>query len=248
MDLTVAETFFRISTAGSEAPLYSKAAMELLDRNQMADLLTIYGAEEKATGPELAASFFGISIYGLVAVKHMVLSQYNRVLDLSLHHLTVQYEKTPDGRVQFVFKLGEVRWAELPAVGREEAIIEEWQKFFKEDINPIIEAAAVAAGVKPDLIWNQYGSTGAFTMEYADSMFEGQVLQRYRDDFMTLCSLHGSVFNRRKNPFQHTPRYGNNPYTPGQKIMIRSAWCMYDKREGRSKCLYCPVMAGLEKG
>ncbi|GMK42933.1 hypothetical protein PghCCS26_00600 [Paenibacillus glycanilyticus] len=248
MDLTIAETFFRISTAGSEAPLYSTAATELLDRNRMADLLTRYGIEEKATGPELAASFLGMGIYGLIAVKHMVLSQYNRVLDLSLHHLNVQYEKTPDGRVQFVFKLGEVRWAELPQVGRKEAIIEEWKKYFQEEINPIIEATAAAAGVKTDLIWNQYGSTGAFTMEYADSMFEGEVLQRYRDDFLTLCSLPGSVFNRRKNPFQHTPRYRDNPYLPGQKTMIRSACCMYDKREGGNKCFYCPVMAEAKKG
>jgi len=247
MDLAFAETYLRISTRGSDFPKHALPAADLLNRETMLELLTKYSGIVKGTGLELAVSFFGTAVYGLIAMKQRVMSLYGRILDLSLPNITVQLE-TLGEMGQYVLKLGEIRWTELPDEGRQQAVEAEWDRFFKEDMNPLIESAAAAGGFKPDLIWNQYGSTAAYTMDYARlTVPEGPELQRLQDDFELLCGLPGGTFNRKRNPFQYTPKFIDNPYQPGTPLMVRSACCMVYKREGGVKCYYCPILKTEER-
>ncbi|WP_373231893.1 (2Fe-2S)-binding protein [Cohnella sp.] len=248
MDLRIAEEHFHISTKGSEAPLYSIAATDILQHEKMLELLQRGSVLVKGIGLELAVSFLGLAYFGLAATKQFVMSRYNRVLDLSLENLTIQLQSSGD-YAQAVFKLKELKWTELPANDRETALLAEWKHYFEETMNPLIEATAGSAGFKPAMIWNQYGARMSYTMDYLRShAAEGSARQLLEEDFLLLSSLPAETFNlRRKNPFDHTPCYIDSPYQPGNQIMIRSSCCMYYRRENGVKCYNCPLLKDEER-
>lgn len=247
MDLTFAEQHFHISTKGSDHPLLSIAATELLQPERMKELLQKGSLLVKGIGLELAVSFVGLAFFGLAATKQVVMSQYNRILDLSLDNLTIQLESHGD-HAHVVLKISELKWADLPLKDREAAIRIEWTKYFAYTMNPLIEAAAGAAGLKSAIIWNQYGARIAYLMDYLSQIItDGPMRELIKSDYNLLASMPGDTFGRRKNPFDYTPCYIDSPYKSGTQMMIRSACCMYYKREDGVKCYSCPILKDEER-
>lgn len=250
MDLSLLDKYFHITTEGSADPVYSMPLTGLTNLDVTRDFLVRGGALVKATGIELSVSFAGLAVFGLVAAKQLVMSQYNRVLDVSPKNLTVQLETHHD-HAHICFKIHELRWTELPVdpSDRRDAVLSEWKRYFSEEFNPLVELFSAAGGLKPDLIWNQYGARIAFMMDYLRGIIpQGPMLERIEDDYRLLADLPPETFNRRRNnPFYHTPTYIDSPYKPGDKVMVRSACCMYYKREEGTKCYTCPILKTPER-
>ncbi|MCD9020468.1 IucA/IucC family C-terminal-domain containing protein [Cohnella silvisoli] len=247
MDLTLAEQHFHISTKGSDNPLLSFAAAELLQPEPMKELLQKGSLLIKGIGLELAVSFVGLAFFGLAATKQVMMSQYNRILDLSLDNLTIQLESHGD-HAHVVFKINELKWTDLPLDDRESAIRTEWSKYFADTMNPLIEAAAGAAGLKSAMIWNQYGARIAYLMDYLRQIVpDGPLRELIESDYKLLAGMPGETFDRRKNPFDYTPCYLDSPYKPGTQMILRSACCMYYKREEGVKCYNCPILKDEER-
>jgi len=247
LDLTFIEDHFHITANGSNAPLLSVPAARLLETAPMREALEKDSSLIKGIGLELAVSHFGLAFFGLAASRLIVMSRYNRILDLSLDNLTLQIEERapyPD----IVFKYHELRWTDLPEEGRENAVKAEWTRFFRDTLNPLIESAASTAGLKPSLIWNQYGTRILYVMGVLRNVFpEGATKQTIENDFRLLTDLPAETFHLRKNPFDHAPCYLDSPYEPGGKIMIRSSCCMYYRRESGTKCYNCPILKDGER-
>jgi ferric iron reductase protein FhuF len=243
MNLKIAEDFFHISTKGSDNPLLSIAATEILHHERMTEVLQNGASLVKGIGLEIGVSFLGLAFFGLVATKQIVMSEYNRVLDLSLDNMTIQLESHGD-HAHVCFKITELKWADLPAEGRTAAITSEWKSYFAQTINPLIEATSGAAGLKPAMIWNQYGARNAYMTDYMKGIIpEGPMRQQFEDDFLLLTGMPAETFNlKRNNPFEHTACYIDSPYEAGKQVMMRSACCMYYRREGGEKCYTCPIL------
>lgn len=245
--MTLFEEHFHISVKGSETPLISVPAPLILQEDRMREVLQLGSGLVKGIGLELAVSYIGLAFFGLAATKQVVMSQYDRILDLSLDNLTIQLE-THDDHAHVVLKLSEIKWTDLPTEGRETAIQSEWTRYFAETMNPLVEAAASAAGFKPAIIWNQYGARVAYLMDYLRKLVpEGPLRQVIDEDYLLLAGMPGETFNRRKNPYDHTPCYLDSPYEPDGQIMLRSACCMYYKRESGTKCYNCPILKDGER-
>ncbi|MFD0672541.1 (2Fe-2S)-binding protein [Cohnella sp. GCM10027633] len=216
----------------------------------MKDFLVRAGALVQAIGLELAVSYAGLALYGLAAVKQLIMSQYDRVLDVSPSNVTIQLE-THDDHAHICFKIHELRWTDLPtdACARRAAVAAEWERYFNDEFNPVLEQVSAAGGLKPDLIWNQYGSRVLYVMEYVRGIMpQGPMLKQIEDDYLLLASLPPETFNRKRgNPFSHTPSYIDNPYKPGSPLMIRSGCCMWYRREAGEKCYSCPILKGPER-
>jgi len=247
LDLSLFEEHFHISAKGCEFPVLSVPAAELLEEARMREALARGAELVKGIGLELAVSFLGLAFFGLAATKQIVMSQYGKILDLSLDNLTVQLEPHGD-HAHVVFKYSELKWTDLPEEGRDHAVREEWTRYFAETINPLVESAARAAGLKPPIIWNQYGARIAYVMDYLREIIpEEATKQRIEADYLLLRGLPGAMFNLRKNPFAHEPCYIDSPYKPGEQVIIRSACCMYYKRENGTKCYNCPLLKDGER-
>ncbi|MBW7453583.1 hypothetical protein ACFOLF_12660 [Paenibacillus sepulcri] len=75
-----------------------------------------------------------------------------------------------------------------------------------------------------------------------------EVLARFNHDYKLQTELLGAeVFNLRRNPFYHIPRYIESPYKPGEQIMMRSSCCMYYCQEDGQMCYTCPRLTSGER-
>jgi ferric iron reductase protein FhuF len=250
MDFSLVEAYFHISPKGTANSVYSVCASALLQPKTSDEVLRRCAELLKALTLQLPASFVGLSFFNLCAALQLVLSQSNRLLDLSLDNLVFQIK--PDGDyVQGCFRIVKTRWEELPAEGeqRNAVLLKRLTAFYQGTITPVVEAFAARAGVKPDLIWNQFGARMASLLDYVNEHEQREdVRNRFADDYALLAgALPPSVFNRRRNPFAHAPRYLDSPYRPGEKIMMRSSCCMYYCRIGGEKCYNCPRLTERQR-
>ncbi|TMV45676.1 hypothetical protein FE783_28760 [Paenibacillus mesophilus] len=241
-DISLADKYFHITPNGCEHPVFSVPAAQLLKPDIMKDLLSRGRDMLKGLGLDIAVSFTGLAFFGIPAAVHTYMWQYDHVLDLSLGNLTVQLE-THDDHAHLVLKIDEVRWKPLPETGRDEAIITELTGLFLHTVTPVVEAAASCAGFKPDLIWNQFGARMISVNDYVARHAPNEALkEKYMHDRALLLALAPDMFNRRKNPYVHTPRYIESPYKAEEKLIVRSSCCMWYRKENGVKCYTCPIL------
>jgi ferric iron reductase protein FhuF len=250
MDLSLLKHFFHISLTGEEDAVTTIPGTDLLRREQMDAIISQSGTLLKATGTELAASFVGMAFFGVCASIQLILASHNRLLDLTLANMEFQIDMHED-HIHGCFKIRELRWKEAPeaAQDRDAWVAAELTSFYRNEIRPVVEIAAASAGVKPELIWSQYGARMAYALDYVEGIEKRpEVLERFRQDYQTLVrAVPAEVFGRRKNPFEHKPRYIDSPYVAGKKLMMRSSCCMYDRRENGEKCYNCPMLLPEER-
>jgi|GEM_PF-789364 len=251
-DFELENRLFRVSESGMESPLFEMPAAHWLQPAKALEALEAGGSMSKAIGMKLPVSYAGLSVLGLVLVKLLFLVRHERWIELSLDHLTFQMEERY-GTMQAGYRVHTLRWTTLPQqADRRAAFLErEWRQYFRQHINPVIQSIAGAVGLKPDMIWNQAGGRLAGIREY---------LQQYEttanDEFLARYDWHARILThkltaedyvRRRNPFDWQPRFTDNPWKPGGRMVIRSSCCMYDCREGGQRCYNCPQMTTAER-
>ncbi|WP_040950860.1 (2Fe-2S)-binding protein [Gorillibacterium massiliense] len=247
MDLSLLNQFFGIAFESEKEPILSIPAADLLNREQMDIVIHKCAELQKAIGLELPATFVGLSLFGLIGGIQLALAMHNRLLDLSLANVTFQIVDRGT-YLHGVLYVQELRWTEAPEAGREEWLTAFWTDYFGGFINRVMNVTAESAGVKPDLIWNQFAARMRFASDYVEeNMPDEQVKERFRGDHELLLQLAPGIFGRKKNPFDFKPRYLDSPYAPGKKILMRSACCMYDHRENGVKCYNCPRLLTAER-
>lgn len=246
-DISLAAKYFHITPNGCEQPLVSFPAERLLEPQTMDDLLGQGRDLLKGLGLEIAVSFLGLAFFGIPAAVHTFMWQYDHILDLSLGNLTVQLEKH-DSHAHLVFRINELKWTKLPENGRDEAIVSALGELFRHTVNPVIETAAARAGLKPDMVWNQFGARMASVKDFIAAQAPNEALkQSYERHLALLLALAPEVFNRRKNPYVHTPRYIESAYKPGERVIVRSSCCMWYRRENGVKCYTCPMLSDTQR-
>ena len=74
------------------------------------------------------------------------------------------------------------------------------------------------------------------------------IMERFEHHFRLLSeAVPSEAFQRKRNPFQWQVRYVDNPYQEGERWVMRSGCCQYDRREGGTKCFVCPRMTPDER-
>ncbi|TYP71142.1 hypothetical protein BCM02_11092 [Paenibacillus methanolicus] len=249
MDFSLVRTYFHLSPEGFDHPLLELAAASLTDADAVIASIRAGSALVQATGNELVASFMGTSLCNLCATLLIFGAQYDRLLDLSLTNLTFQAEQHDD-HAHLGYRIGEVRWTDIPAEGRAEFLLERWTAYLREEIVPAVEAIATHAGMKSALIWNQYAYQLAYVRDFIlEHEPREEVKARFLSDYALLTEgVPAEVFGRKTNPFLHrNPRYVDNPWQPGKPLMMNSSCCLYHCRVDGEKCYTCPKMTPAER-
>ncbi|RIX53648.1 hypothetical protein D3P08_09485 [Paenibacillus nanensis] len=250
LDFSLVKMFYHISPEGAEETLYELPAEQLLDPKRAEDVLNEVGKHWNATGMDLPASFTGTTFFNLGFMNLFFGAAHNQMLRLPLDQLTLQLEWHHD-HLHIGYKIKELDMIPLPEREDERAAVisEAWTTFIKETAIPGIESIARAGGVKPDMIWNQFGAQIHSVLEYVrQELGRPELSDRLEADFKVIEALPAEVFERRRNPYVHKPRYIDNPWSPPDgKFILRSACCMYDRRENGEKCYNCPQMLPAER-
>lgn len=249
LDFSVIKDFYHISPEGADEPYYELLASGLTDAAAAAEALEQMGRLWKAVGMELPTSFTGITLFNLTVMNVFFSASHNVFLRVSLNDMTFQLEQHDD-HAHYGFKLHALEPVALPSdeMERTELLVREWTALFQETILPAVNGIAAAGGLKPDLIWNQFGGGMHGVIAYVRQAFDIPGLADRMDaEFAILEGLPADVFQRRRNPFLHKPRYIDNPWDPDHPQMLRSSCCMYDRRENGSKCYNCPQMLPQER-
>ena len=248
VDFRLFRRFFMISPEGAEHPTWTMPVDDLLRDDAMREAFRICGQPYRAIGPFLPASFIGLSVYGLAAVQLMVLAETGRWIDLTPSNLIFEVT-VREGYADIGYRIRHVRLSDVPAgEARDAGLRDVWTAFHRNTVIPLVERITGEAGVKPQLVWNQFPSRHAFLRDYMrEHETRPEVLARFEREDALLGSLPAGLFRLRKNPYLHEPQYIPSPYEEGKTIMIRSACCMYYRREQGTKCYNCPILSERDR-
>ncbi|QJC53630.1 (2Fe-2S)-binding protein [Paenibacillus albicereus] len=243
-DFGIIKMFYHISPEGADEPLFEMDADRFFDAETLGKALDLGGSTVQATSRALPASFVGTTLGKLLLTQVYLYGMYGSVIDLSPERLTFQIE-AHDDHAHLGFRIKELLAETVPTEGAARQLAEAWTAHVRAFLRPAVEAAAEAAAMKPAAIWQQYGAMAEYMKEYAATLaLPEPVQERLSFAFRVLAEdIPAEAFGTRRNPYQHNPRYCDNPYpTGGDKLMMQSSCCLYDQREGGVKCYTCPML------
>lgn len=252
IDFTLLRSFYHISPEGADHPSFEMPAADFLHPDKAREAMLELGKLYRAVGMELPVSFTGMTFFNLCMTRLLANAQSDRPLRLALTDLTFQLEQHDD-HAHAGYRVDKLVGLEPPEDPRlrESFGRDSWIGLFRDTITPAVEAVAAAAGYKPAMIWNQFGAQIHSVRQYVHDYLGAQqpgLPELFDREFRLLESLPAEAFNRSRNPFVHTPRYIDNPWSPPEgRYILRSACCMYDRRENGEKCYNCPNMRPEER-
>jgi ferric iron reductase protein FhuF len=246
LDFSVIHSFYHISPQGAEHPDLELPAADMLKSDVCRETLRFFGEAKLSHGMLYPASMIGRTMFNLCTATLYFLSMNGVFIRFRLEDITFQLEKHGD-HFHLGYRIDNLSLHPLAADGeaRDRDIAEGWAAFISGTAVPFIRAVAETAGCKPDMIWNQFGSGLLSVLDYVEEEIPvPHFLEQINRQSAILAGLPGELFQRRRNPFSHTPKYIENPYEPsGANYIVRSACCFNDRREGGETCYTCPLLS-----
>jgi Ferric iron reductase FhuF-like transporter. len=247
LDFSLIKMYFHISPEGADHPILEMRGDQFLDMDITKQTLLEAGKLVQANGLDLPASFAGTSFAKLCATQLLMFAQYHIILDLTLPNLMFQTE-AHDDHAHLGYRILELQTIQAPTEGQEAWLAAQVEQFIRETVRPAVNAIAQAAGVKPQMIWQQYGGVLAYVRDYVhENIPIPSMAESFETGYRVITELPAEAFGVRRNPFVHKPRYIASPYSPEDKLMMHSSCCMYDKRENGVKCYTCPMLTPNER-
>lgn len=249
LDFSLTARVFKISPEGSADPVFQMPAVGLFSPSSVGEALGKAAGLTNATALLLPASMIGLSLFNLCVTRLYFLARHHRFLAISLNDLTFELG-LQHGYAYAGYRISEIREFELPDTDADDFLAEAWTDFFLESVNPAVEMIAKGANTDTGMIWNQFGGQLLHMRSYLLSQVPGddKFIQGFDRHAAILTErLTPDVFDRKRNPFRHRPRYIDNPWQPGGQMVVRSSCCMYDRREGGQKCYNCPGLSEKER-
>lgn len=249
LDFSIIQSFYHISPQGAEHPEYEAKLSSLMNRESCRLTLDTLKNATASFDLDWPASMLGRTMFNLTVANLYFFAMNDVFLRFRPGDLTLQLEKHGDHH-HLGFRIDNLEAMSLSSGGEERRreIEAGWESFFKETAVPFIAAIGEAASRKPDMIWNQFAS-GLFSIrEYVgNEMPIPHFLAAIDSQIDLLKSLPADWFDRRRNPFLYQPKYIDNPYESGGQMVMRSACCFNDRKEGGEKCYSCPLLKPAER-
>lgn len=249
-DFSLVKTYLHISPEGVDHVLDEMPASGFFDAARLDEMLRKTGELVQATDYKLPGSFFGTTLCHLSVTKLIFLAMYGKVLRLDLDRLTFQIDyEEGHGHPHLGYRLGEIVALELPEANADGFVTEDWLAFVTDTAVPAVRAIAQASRMNAEVIWQQFGGIAGMVKDFVHQMqLPAEAVERFDHHFRLLSeAIPAEAFGRKRNPFQWETRYVDNPYQPGERWVMRSGCCQYDRREGGTKCFVCPSMTPDER-
>lgn len=229
-----------------------EAGLDALTRTEGArSFLTAYAPVIPARTLDVAGTYSASWIGRLCAAFHDALWRDGVALDCSLANVTLSIRRDRDsGHASLSFCLREGRAESLPEEAGEERVRLVVSAYYSEQIRPLLESIAPAAGVDAGALWGQV----ATRLMYFWDQWENEAdtgprkLRLERHTALLFRELPGDCFGRRRNPFDLKPRRVDNPKQPGALMRLKASCCLAFKTDtGHGYCYTCPRLTDEER-
>lgn len=244
------EQLFHITTHKKENPVFSAKARELLKLEKMELLVRSYAPLIKSTDLPAVATFFTSWFNGVALGLHYMISVWNRSIDFSLDHLTIElHQKEERGVFSFVIDNGDE--VKSPGLKADRAVWREQQYrlFYGGTAVPLFQSLAAATGIEIGMIWGQLPTKFNYYMDILiQSTDDAAAKQQLAEDYQYLChELDPAVFGRPKNPFDVKVRWIEDAKDSEKKVRMKNVCCLYHQTEGGEYCYTCPKLKERER-
>lgn len=241
IDYQFLEQQCHVVRGNKEQAIYTIQGENLLDRQWLERLLTMYQAEINGLDIQVAATYFAASWRVLcTAMQYMVSITHSR-LNFQLDNLTLQI--VPVHQFPTIFFVvqddTESAWpnGETSLWGEERL-----GSFYKETLRPVLEAAANVARLPVTQLWGQLplGIT-YYLKQLANKLESEEQRERLWADHEALKTISTDWFGVKRNPFALKEILVDSPYSPGEKIPLKPTCCLaYRTETGLGYCYSCP--------
>ncbi|MFS0781004.1 (2Fe-2S)-binding protein [Bacillus sp. 1P06AnD] len=237
IDFSFLKQYCSVSLEGETDVLFEAPALELTDPQTLRRIMAELEQAYEATSPLLPVSVLGLSLFGLCGA-HLYTSACHgpSSLSMDLKHYSLQIALYNKQMPYLALKINRLCW-------RNASLQEDLSKQLETHIAEPIEMICSMAGVRTSLVYNQYGARMSMLEQaFLQGDFKDSVKQAFINGANQLKGLPGACFKRDANPFVHAPVYIPHPLVDGERMMLRSSCCMYDKRKNGQKCYNCPAL------
>ncbi|MGN1402309.1 MAG: hypothetical protein ACI4XL_12500 [Bacillus sp. (in: firmicutes)] len=237
-------TYCQVSEDDTSAVQFEIKGTELLVEEKVSRFLHSMKETYEADDFCLPASFTGVALLGPLACMMIESAKRRCFRELSLKNFSLQL-----GLLNGSSPYLQVKIDSHAPTRPSETLQPMLAEHLTANLVAPIESIASQSAVKSSLIWQQYGARLLTIMEaYRKIETDESVHIRLADYHNYVAKvLPACLFHLRKNPFLHTPEYIDNPYQPGEKMMIRSGCCMFYKRKNGVTCYNCPAMSHSDR-
>lgn len=203
-------------------------AEHLTNESMVASLLDQLKELYEADDYLLPASVIGMSLFNLITAQMIVQSKHKQQLDMNLSNIDLQVKMFGKLPVLYV-KINDCTL-------RSASPISQLIQYLEKPISII----AKTAGVKPSLIYNQFGGRAA---QITEAFLQHEKNENVKATYYSLLNQLKNDDCYEKNPFQYEPKLLDSPYHPGKKMMMRSSCCMFYRKKDSKKCYNCPTLS-----
>lgn len=228
IDFSFIESHCLLSPHDVKPIVLEEQALHLTNENKVTSLLNHLKELYEADDYLLPASVIGMSLFNLIAAQMIIQSRYNQQLDMNLSNINLQVKMFGSFPVLYVKIENCSLWPSSPITD------------FVHDLHQPISIIAKAAGVKPSLIYNQFGGRAA---QIATAFLQHEKNENVQATYNSLLNQLKNDDYYEKNPFQNEPKFIDSPYNPGTKMMMRSFCCMFYRKKDGKKCYNCPTLS-----
>ncbi|MFE5323729.1 hypothetical protein ACFQ88_34130 [Paenibacillus sp. NPDC056579] len=240
---------FYVTLEDKPDTMYGATLSSLLHQEGAASFIGTYAPLIKALETDVAGTYFASWFGAVCAAFQYSLWHDNAVASLSLDRVEVQLFKI-EHRTGVAFRVNSWVAEPLPAENREAAVLAAMEAFYGQQVKPLLESVAEAAGINVGQLWGVMGTRMHYAMDrWLQEAQTDEERERVRQDFDTLFySLEPEVFGRKKNPFDIRFRMMENPRIPGEQMRIKAVCCLaYKTDTGHGYCFTCPRLTESER-
>lgn len=249
IDFKLLDRALSILTAPREDALVTIPAVRLPERDEAAQLLTVYQEQIKGRDIQVAATYYAACWRVIPAALLYTMSMSKESVNWTLQNLTIQIGMV-NNYPRFFFVLNECQTHTWPVGTQDDWREQVLGSFVRDTLKPVLETAAAVSKLPVTQLWGQMPLGIEFYLNYlGDQIGEPACKDKFKDQFHYLTKDLGAAwFGLQRNPFDLKEKWIEDPHRPGELMRMKPTCCLaYRTDTDHGYCYGCPKMSKAER-
>jgi len=237
------EAHFGLTFEPHPSPVAAFKLRDLYQELHMQSFLDEYNSCIKGLEPSVGAMYLTSNLILFSSALHYMVACCDQAIDFAPEHFTAEliYIEGTYSYYTIRFCVNEAVAIPIDQDNREQQRNELFARLYEHTIRPLIELLHRLTGTPKLQMWGSFPRI-TYTYESLIAQESDPIRkQRLEADFhYTTKEIPAAVFGMKRNPYNHTYRYVDNPLNPDVPYRMKPTCCMYYRTEGGEYCYTCP--------